>query len=78
VVIANIGKPNDWLSKIVWNGRRILKTGWRHQNEDSFNASDDETDDDSYNSEDEIDLNVKKAARDVEKKRTRLRTFGTS
>jgi hypothetical protein len=34
----------------------------------TFNASDDETDDDSYNSEDEIDLNVKKAARDVEKK----------
>jgi hypothetical protein len=34
----------------------------------------DETDDDSYNSETRL-THVKKAARDVEKKRTRLRTF---
>jgi hypothetical protein len=56
-----------WLSKIVWNGRRIFWGLVGDTRQNTFNASDDETDDDSYN-EDEIDLNVKKAARDVEKK----------
>jgi hypothetical protein len=33
VVIANMAANLMiiWLSKIVWNGRRILKTGWRHR-----------------------------------------------
>jgi hypothetical protein len=71
VVIANIGgKPNDYLvvkNRLEW--KEDFEDWLETPNEDStFNASDDETDDDSYNSEDEIDLNVKKAARDVEKK----------
>jgi hypothetical protein len=53
--------------KIVWNGRRILKTGWRHQRRPTFNARMTKRMMTATIVRTRLTL-MKKAARDVEKK----------
>ena len=70
VVIANIGgQPNDYFvvkNRAEW--KEDFEDWLETPNEDNtFTMSDDETDDDSYDDRSETDLNVKKAAKDLQK-----------